>query len=228
MSAYATFTGPAGEPAGVAIRREIHALTTPTVGDHLFVGQVFRSRIRQRTAEGIDANGNPFAAYSTNGPYYFYPNRDSAGGNLAARSTAAAGRFAKTKKGGGKRTSLGIRYHGGYAEAKAAHGRATVDLYGMEQHTHMLDTMLVQAGGSEIGTGIDLDFGSEFAASENIAPCSELTLGFYGPEAERARGNNEGTEHTPARFFFGLNEQDLQLGAQAIGERMEARARAKA
>src|SRR5579863_4064579 len=109
--ASAVFLGPNNSNAAAAIRTEIAALTKITTGDLLFVGQVFRARIRERTFRGVDVNGAPFAAYSSKGPYYFYPNASSAGnvqGRLApsdrgtraevshARRTAAAGRFAKT------------------------------------------------------------------------------------------------------------------------------------
>ncbi len=220
-----TFTGPSGADPVTHIRYVITALTQTTLGDMLAVGQVFRSRIRQRTAAGIDASGAPFVGYSTRGPYYFYPNREAAGSvrggsdaTLHARKTAAAGRHAKTDR-IGTRTPYGIRYDGGYAEAKAAHGRSTVDLYGLEQHPHMLDAMLVRAGGMEIGGGMDI-------ATEAAGQCDHLTLGFYGTEAARAKGNNEGTSHVPARYFFALNSDDLAAGSEMLANRMEARAKA--
>jgi hypothetical protein len=233
----ATFTGPDGRPASVAIRRVIKALSTPTVGDLLAVGQGGRTAIRQRTARGIDVNGAPFAPYSTK-RFYFYPNgavgstrRVAGTRNLnqqqvqKARATAAAGRFKKTDK-IGLRTPYGIRYDGGYAEAKAAHGRQNPDLYGLQQHTHMLDTMMVKAGGVELtSAGDSLDFGSELEASENIMPATEVTLGFYGPEAARAQGNNEGTRTVPKREFFALNSQEQTVAETILGRRMEARAK---
>jgi len=219
----ATFTGPDGQPAGGSIRQLLQVLTTPTVGDLLFVGQVFRSRIRRRTEQGIDVNGAAFVPYSTR-PYYFYPNRDSAGNNREARATVARGRFNKTGR-LGKRTPLGIRYEGGYAEAKAAHGRPGVDLYGLEQHVHMLDTMMVRAGGVELSAEAgEFLFGdaTEIQAG-GLAAATELNIGFYGPEWERAKGNNEGTATIPKREFFALNDQDLRIGEQGIAERMIAR-----
>ena len=240
MGNYASFIDPE-DPNGptVSIRRKIHTLTSVTTGDQLYIGQMFRTRIRQRTNEGIDTNGAPFVPYSTKGPYYFYPNAGAVGnvrGPLAstdpgmrasvwkARSTAARNRYSKTGK-VGTRTPVGIKY-ASYAEAKAVHGRSTVDLYGMEQHIHMLDTMVVQAGGTQINYD-EPDFGGEFSASENIAECFEVTLGFYGPEAERAKGNNEGTAKLPQREFFALSQEDLQLAEQTIGERIEARLKSR-
>ena len=125
-----------------------------------------------------------------------------------------------------KRTPFGIRYES-YAAAKAAHGASTVNLFGMEQHTHMLDTMLVRAGGQEASQGADelLGLGSELAAFENDVPCSTVTIGFYGPEAERAKAHNEGTDRLPRRHFFDLNREDIAFGERAVVERMEIRAR---
>jgi hypothetical protein len=235
MAATASFTGPNGQDARAAMEWGVRTATTPTTGDLLYSGQVFRSRIRERTFRGVDAQGVPFTAYSTKGPYYFYPNREvgdtgrRAGTRnhtqaqvRAARATAAAGRFKKT--GGGTRTPFGIKY-ASYAAAKAAHGVANVNLYGMEQHTHMLDTMLVKVGGVEVGLAADaLMDSSEMAAFEQNQPATELALGFYGPEAARAKGQNEGNSRTPKREFFALSDQDLMIGEQAIVERMSMRA----
>lgn len=235
MAATATFTGPNGQDARAAMEWGVRTATTPTTGDLLYTGQVFRSRIRERTLRGVDAQGAPFTAYSQKGPYYFYPNREvgSTGRSSgtrnftqaqvrAARATAAKGRHAKT---GGTRTPYGIKY-ASYAAAKSAHGVANVNLYGMEQHTHMLDTMLVKAGGIEVGITADaLMDNSEMAAFEQNQPATELALGFYGPEAARAKGNNEGIPgRLPKREFFALNDQDLMIGEQAIVERMSMRA----
>ena len=66
-----------GEDARLAVRYMVRALSTTTVGDMMYIGQVYRSRIRQRTLAGIDVNGASFTPYSTKGPYYFYPNRES-------------------------------------------------------------------------------------------------------------------------------------------------------
>lgn len=236
MSDFATFTGPGGGDPGASIHATIHALTTPTVGDLLYIGQAFRSRIRERTGRGVDVNGVPFQGYSTKGPYYFYPNRDvgstrGVSGTRSAsqsqvnkaRATAAAGRFSKTGK-LGQRTPFGIRYES-YAAAHAAHGRAGVTLYGLESHPHMLDSMLIKAGGNEVPASGDApDFGSPFTAFEGNTPATDLHIGFYGSEAARAKGNNEGNGKVPKREFFALNQEDLRLGEAALAERLEARA----
>ena len=229
MSASAVFLGPDGADARASIQAEIHALSNPTVGDLLYVGQIFRSRIRKRTFEGIDVHGAPFTPYSGKGPFYLYPNRDSASGRTPAgrqaRATAARNRHAKTGK-IGIRTATGIKYES-YAAAKSAHGAPNVNLFGMEQHTHMLDTMVVQAGGIQIdeAAGEFMNTGSELSAFEQNTPSQQLSIGFYGPEAERARGHNEGTSKLPKREFFALNPDDLQVAERAIAERMQIRAR---
>ena len=65
-----------GEDARLAVRYMVRALSTTTVGDMMYIGQVYRSRICQRTLAGIDVNGASFTPYSTRGPYDFYPNRE--------------------------------------------------------------------------------------------------------------------------------------------------------
>jgi len=245
MSDRATFTADwdpfGGDDPRLAIRQVVSALSTPTVGDMLYIGQLFRSGIRERTFAGIDADGQPFAPYSTR-RYYFYPNREvgsvrpPASGRIqpggagssqvrAARRTAAKGRYSKTDR-VGTRTPFGIRYDGGYAEAKAAHGRANVDLYGLEQHTHMLDVMLVKAGQWALQEDV-LEGDAVATANREVQPANDLELGFYGPEAGRAEGNNEGTGRGGVkREFFKLSEQDLLIGETALAERMMWRARA--
>lgn len=229
MAAGAVFVTPDGQSAAAAIRAEIQAFAQPTTGDLLYVGQIFRSRIRQRTFQGVDVNGAPFAPYSSKGPFYFYPNKGSATSRTSegrkARATAAANRHAKTGR-IGIRTSTGIKYES-YAAAKSAHGVSNVNLYGMEQHTHMLDTIIVKAGGAEItqAAGEFMNTGSDLSAFEQNTPGRELSIGFYGPEAERARGHNEGTAKLPKREFFALNQEDLQIAERAIAERMMIRAR---
>jgi hypothetical protein len=229
--ASATFVGPNGAEPRIAIREAVLALTTITAGDLLHVGQFYRARIRKRTFAGVDANGVPFAAYSGKGPYYFYPNRSSASGKTAegraARATAAKGRHDKTGR-IGVRTATGIKYES-YAAAKAAHGVTNVNLFGMEQHVHMLNTIMVKVGSYAVGPEADLLEG--LGGNEGIddafgqrEPAHNLELGFYGPESERAKGHNEGTKRLPKREFFALNASDLALGERIIAQRMQIRA----
>ena len=230
MPGSATFTGPGGTSPGESIRYQLQCLTTPTAGDLLDVGTKFRIRIRNSTFRGVDANGAPFAPYSTKGPYYLYVNRDAAGSIRgaseavkASRATAAKGRHAATRR-LGVRTPYGIRY-ASYAAAKAAHGVANVNLYGMEQHPHMLDKMVVRAGGMEEDMSMEgLAIGGEMDVFEGDVPTNNFTIGFYGDEALRAQGNNEGTGKIPQRNFFALNAEDLAMGERIIAQRMTIRA----
>jgi hypothetical protein len=243
--ASATFTGPGGSNASTAIHQSLAALKTITVGDLLYVGEGYRARIRERTFAGVDVNGSPFAPYSNKGPFYLYVNRDATGGRSrsgtrsltagranaqrsAARDTASGNRFAKTGR-IGIRTPTGIKY-ASYAAAKAAHGAGTVNLYGMEQHPHMLDAMVVRAGGSDISQSAAgfMSGGGEMDVFMANQPCDNLQIGFYDDRADRAKGNNEGTRTSPQREFFALSAADLAWGEQAIGRRMIIRANAGA
>ncbi len=231
--ASAVFVGPNGGDPGPSIVT-LRTAFVPTVGDGLWGGQIGRSRILDRTQRGVDVNGSAFAPYSTKGPYYFYPNQSVGsirGGSVElkrARAVAASNRH-KNTGGIGKRTAVGIRYES-YAAAKAAHGRTNVDLFGLEQHTHMLNSMIVKAGGSEVDQSASTflldDDTSEINAFAQNQPNSEIRIGFYGEEADRARGNNEGTKKLPQRNFFALSQQDLDLIGEGIGKRMILRARA--
>jgi hypothetical protein len=224
----ATFTTSSGGDAGAAIRQSLAALKVITVGDLLYVGEGYRSMIREDTFNGVDANGVPFAPYSTRSPFYLYPN--GAVGRSpavkAAKATAAKNRFAKTGR-IGIRTATGIKYES-YAAAKAAHGVGSVNLFGMQQHPHMLDAMVVRAGGSEITQSAAgfMSGGSEMDAFQANQACNELAIGFYDDTAERAKGNNEGTSTIPKREFFALSQARIAWGERAIAERMLIRAKA--
>lgn len=193
MSSYPIFVGPGGaDPAKHIL--DLAVALRPTVGDALYGGQIIRSRILQRTAQGVDADGSPFAAYS-----------DS---------------YRKRK--------IGLL---GHAD--------TVDLFGPASHTHMLNTMLVKAGGQELGQGA--------TASENATPADLFEVGFYSTESVRAKAHNEGatirsrsgsatkakssksTKKTsftmPRRHFLDANADDLTLVSKGIGERILERMR---
>jgi hypothetical protein len=204
----------------------------PTVGDCLLLGQIARSQIRKRTLSGVDSQGASFASYSTKGPYYFYPNGDvgsTRGGSAAvkqARATAAKNRFSKLG-GKGVRTPYGIRYES-YAAAKDAHGGGTVNLFGMEQHPHMLDAIIVRAGGAEIdqtgGEFLEISAGDELDAFAQGSRSSEFFIGIYDDRSDRGRGHNEGSGHLPRRHWFDLNAADYDLMRPVLIARMRARA----
>lgn len=60
-------------------------------------------------------------------------------------------------------------------------------------------------------------------APVDTAEVSVFALGFYGKEAERARGHNEGTEKLPKRRFMDASQQDLQTMQNDIGDHIQAR-----
>jgi hypothetical protein len=124
------------------------------------------------------------------------------------------------------RSGVGIRFDS-YGDAKRSFGRGdSVDLFGLEQHTHMLNTILVKVGG-EVDQDTDAIVNApEATAMAKTTPTNDLRVGFYGPEADRARGNNEGAGHLPERHFFDANQQDIDLMGESIQARMLTRARA--
>lgn len=232
QQATARFRGPGGQDPVAAIHNVLLALP-PTVGDMLLAGQIWRSRIVHRTQAGVDVNGAPFAPYESSHVYYFYPDRDVAKGkSRAERLTTVGNRFRETGKQGARTTvavkgktkrkaGVGIKYES-YAAAHAAHGRSTVDLFGMEQHPHMMNAMIVKAGGTELDMSAPLDLDP----SSNTSPCSQMNLGFYGEEDARARGHNEGAGHLPQRRFFDASAEDLHVMEETMLARAVARAEA--
>lgn len=198
-----TFTGPNGQRPSEFILK-LAGAASPTVGEALYAGQALRTRIRQRTAQGIDAFGAPFAPYSES-----YRKR--------------------------KVLMLG--------------SSDTVDLFGMDQHPHMLNAIVVESGnvlavsGSEMGElfGIEMDPGT---VSGNDVPATIVSLVIHdGPEAERARAHNEGatirtrlgtgkgkprrggaaTFTLPVRRFFDASQDDIEFMGFAMAQRRQAR-----
>lgn len=204
----ATFLGPNGSRPSEFILKLAHQ-AQPTVSEALFAGQAMRTRIRERTAAGVDYTGQPFAEY--------------------AEST-------RREK---------IR-HLGHAD--------TVDLFGFQQHPHMLNAIQVVSGNqlamsnSDMGNlfGIEMDTSAgEF--SEDMTPASIVSLVIPdGPEAERARAHNDGatvrtrlgsgkgkpkkggraTVTLPERRFFDASPDDVEFMQFAIAQRRDARLRA--
>lgn len=159
-----------------------------------YAGEKQKERILERTAAGVDVDGIPFEPYNSTRPYYWYPRS----GGAAHKRIASADR-AHRKLGEGTRTiaraggsGLGIKFPS-YAAAKAAFGRAVVDLFGLHGAPHMLQAIIVKV------TGLD------------------LTIGIYGDEAKRAEAINEGLGNQPRRHFFGASEGDLrQMGSDVM------------
>lgn len=90
----------------------------PTQGDLLYAMDLQGQRILDRTAQGIDYTGSPFAEYDKTHPYYYYP----------------AGKGSK-----------GVRYDS-YDAFKKSLGRQVVDLMGADA-PHMLGVFELQVNG---------------------------------------------------------------------------------
>lgn len=164
-----------------------------------------------------------------------------------------------------ERTAAGVDYTGQpfaeYAEStrreKIRHlGHAdTVDLFGFENHPHMLNAIQVVSGnqlamsGSDIGDlfGIEMDPGTDMASSGDMTPASIVSLVIPdGPEADRARAHNDGatlrtrlgtgkgkpkkggraTVTLPVRRFFDASPDDIEFMQFAMASRRDARLRA--
>ena len=181
------------------------------------------SRILERTAQGLDFEGKPFAPYSRNGPFYYYPSTQRGRsffpteGRLTAiwagRSTfraeyfrvlgAAAKRFTrKVTANGGTTPGGGVKFES-YAAFKAALGHGAVDLTG-PRAPHMLQALVVK-----------------------VRSALEGAIGIYGGEAARAGGHHDGNPKTklPRRRFLGANPQDQRAMIADIVDRAQARAR---
>jgi hypothetical protein len=111
-------------------------------------------------------------------------------------------------------------YVDSYAKYKAKRGRnTTVDLFGARQNSHMLNAILVKAGGAESSGN---DTGSNYA----MTPITEIRVGIYSEdEAARARVHNEGLGHQPRRHFFDASAPRVATMERIIGQRVEERLR---
>jgi hypothetical protein len=189
----------------------------PTEGDALYASQRQRTRILRRTARGVDVDEIPFAPYSENGPYYYYPN-----GRVGNKKTGqkknheAAKRL--SKKIGGTVTRNGIKFES-YAAFKAAMGRGDVDLRG-PRAPHMLQAIAVKTGSSSNLADEEV----ELTDKPNVV--DEAVIGIYGKEAERASGHNQGGRHLPKRRFFGASAADVVAMIQDVTSRVVARLKA--
>lgn len=208
-----------GERTGdqvVELFSDIEKSAMVTVGDLLYAGQRQKSRILQRTSQGLDWQGTAFAPYSLSGPIYYYP---SAKGNRKAAAQRVARKLGVSRQGSeaAKRTGLGIKFSS-YAALKAAFGRSGVDLRGISG-PHMLQALVARVNGilsqEEDGSSPRYD---RTTASDPV-----IVLGVYGDEAERASGHQTGTKHLPQRKFLGANAKDQSQMIQDIVERVRFR-----
>jgi hypothetical protein len=180
-------TGGGGDP--VQLLRNVAKAAKPTAGDLLHAGNLLKTRIIDRTARGIDVNGQSFHPYSTKGPYYFYPFGKTGSKNFTVKQKVSAATRLRAKIGGTKtRSGMGLKF-ASYAAFKSALGRSTVDLTGLRA-PHMLQAIEVKVNDQT----------------------STIILGIYGEEAERASGHNTGVPgRLPRRYFFGASPLDLKV-----------------
>ena len=147
-----------------------------------------------------------------------------------------------------QRTDSGVDYQGApfapysdsYRRQKVARlGKSdTVDLFGLQQHPHMLNTITVQSPGATIGPDRDIDL---FAFPQDATIVSLVIPD--GPESQRARLHNEGgtfrtrlgtgkgkakkngrsTATMPKREFFNATQDDLSFMMFAMDQRRQQR-----
>lgn len=210
-------TGPPGtttpEQYVIALAKGI----APQQTDVLYAVERQKTRILERTLSGVDVDGAPFAPYSTNGPYYYYPNGRVGKNKFESRTNKSAvnrllrklGETISRKEavgitnpgsGGAKtRNGEGIRFDS-YADFKSSLGRV-VDLMG-PRAPHMLQAMQISVAWPEV------------------------EIGFYDDlSAKKAQGHNEGANRLPRRHFLGASESDLRQIETDIVTRIDQRLR---
>jgi hypothetical protein len=193
----------------------IKKATQPTVGDALYMGQHQRTRMLDRTARGVDADGSQFAPYSENGPYYYNPN-GRVSGVTDKQQKSAVSRLAR-KVGNATKSSTGnsLKFES-YAAFKRWMGRSVVDLRGAKA-PHMLQAIVVKVAGV-ISSGLNA-----VGLTQHNEPAREMRVGIYGPMAERARGHNEGAGKLPRRRWFRIGRGDVGAMKKDLLDRIGAR-----
>lgn len=165
--------------------------------DLLYAGDREVTRIVQRTAQGLDYRGQPFAPYSTKGPYYYYPvGMTGTKGERRAVAARLAGRLGgETKL---SKSGLGMRF-ASYAAFKSSLGRMNPDLTG-PRAPHMMQALMA------------------------VVRNGTLWIGIWGAEAARAEGHNEGIPgRLPQRRFLDVSEEDGRMLAQDAADMLALR-----
>jgi hypothetical protein len=206
----------------------LQAATSTTVGDMLTIGMYLRTEIVDKTARGVDVNGDPFAAYSTRGPYYYNPSGQSAIGTVSHGQQRKAAKRLLTHVGKGNpitsphlsRTGRTIVFPGGYAQFKQWLGRNNVDLTG-PRAPHMMQSIQVRAGGQERGPG----YAGSVGPGDLRESADSVTLGIYGEPAARASGHNAGNPRRslPQRRFLGIDDRMKAYALEIAAARIRAR-----
>ena len=230
-----TFTGPGGSDPTEFTLRIVNA-SKPNVYDAMFAGESYRNQILRNTESGLSLYGNPFAAYATAPPYYYYPVGKVGRLRSSLTEKQRQGQKNRAFKAFGKvgeRTHLGIKFPGGYSQFKhEGLGRPSVDLRG-PRGPHMLNALQVRVPGlGAATTGIEGSVSMQMREMSQVndagAPlATAIDMGWWDPDtAARAKGNNEGTGKNKVRNFFpyrGLPERDQQMMERAIIARIQAR-----
>ena len=171
------------------------AALLPKDADLLYVIELQKTRILNRTARGVDFEGRPFAAYSTKSPYTWYPHGHAS--KSPKQRTAAAKRFARKLGAGNVTASGGVRFES-YAAFKRSLGRSGVDLTGASA-PHMLHALVSRITGPLAGT-----------------------LGIYSADkAEIAEYHNAGTARMPKRQFLGTSTSDVTAMERDLERRLD-------
>lgn len=211
----------AGQAKTFALR--VGKAIQPTTGDLLEVLARQQSRILERTERGLDYQGRPFAAYSSRGPYYYYPSGPVGQTRTAqARKNGKAGvaRMARLGLGGTRtRSGFGLRFSSYRAFKLGYLGRSNVDLRGARA-PHMLQQIVMQVGSVRVAPGSQT---GALGPSDRPQPATRGTLGIYGEAGARAAGHNEGTRRLPQRRFFDMSDKDIDDAAELLLDRATAR-----
>lgn len=183
-----------------------------TDGDMLHALGLHIRRIQQRTLQGLDYRGRPFAPYSIHGPYYYSPNGSS---HLEKQQVAL--HHSRYYGGERKRGGTSVKYDS-YAAYKAARGVTVPDLGGMEGS--LLPNIMANVGGlhnADDAAGVNLD--------SYPAPCTYGEFGIYvEPAAKIAGYHNRGSgSRLPQRAFLGVSDDDAALIRADIIARIQAR-----
>lgn len=209
-----------------------------TEGDCLYTAQRQRTRIVERTINGIDVEGRPFEPYSTNGPYYYTPgNAGGAGQSRTLKQKQAAVKYLLRRMGpvvetaweyGGNeglggvpsKSGTSIRFNS-YADFKASLGRAGVDLLG-PRAPHMLQSIAVKINGTTYSLA---DISAALGGRHQEA--TEFVLGIYGEAAGRASGHNTGInprwKRPHQRHFLGASPAEIDAMLADLLGRVMAR-----
>lgn len=185
---------------------DIIAPKLPTTGDIAYALLHQKTRILERTAQGLDYQGNSFEPYNTTRAYYYY-----APSVVRQRTAKAASRERNRLHkliGKGERSgTTGIKF-ANYAEFKRAFNSSVVNLMGVDS-PNMLGQIELRVNGSSFT--VDAIGGSH--ASSLTSPASGLiTIGIYDTVSDKgklAAAHNRGLGHQPRREFFAVSRSDM-------------------